>query len=368
MARPRRTQLPQSIQAAISAGNGLVSADGPHARQQLHVLHREGLLLKLAHGQYTAPGFWAELGEWDQYALASHAYQLSCGSGTYLAGWSAATLNGLPLLGRPPQLPEAVHPKPKPRGAQRGRFGRTRRERVPDRHLRDYNGIPATGAGYTTSTIALTASLPIALAVGDNALRRGANVRTTLPDFKGRTGVARARFVGDYATPLAESPLESLGRFAAYAGGLPLPIPNAWVGDGRPLFRVDGLWPWHWAGFEADGAVKYNSRADAALIVANQQEREWVLRRLGLDLCRYGWARAFNNIDELTKRFARLLADNPVRDEPIRWWKHDPVLGPVEPEAADWPSADPSGIILPPRWWVDHRYHESTYGGQRKPA
>ncbi|WP_148262478.1 hypothetical protein [Hoyosella subflava] len=311
--------------------------------------------MKLAHGQYTDPVFWAGLSNWDQYALASRAYVRSCGEDTYLRGWSAATQNGLPLLGQPPQLPEAARTGPKSEGNQRNQYGRTRRECIPGQHLRDYGGIPATGVGYTASTIALASSLPIALAIGDRALRRGANLKNAVRDMRGRSGIARARWVAEHATPSAESPLESVGRFAAYAGYLPLPIPNAWVGNGKPMFRLDGLWPWHWAGFEADGAVKYNNRPDAADVIANQQEREWVLRRLTLDLCRFGWKIAFGRLDELTLRFAQMLDANPVRDEPIRWWKHDPVLGPVDPEPSDWPSKHPSGIILPPRWWVDKR-------------
>ncbi|GGC58128.1 hypothetical protein IEU95_07070 [Hoyosella rhizosphaerae] len=355
MARPRRTHLPDSLQAAIAAGEGLISADKPTSRQYLHSLGRKGLLTKLAHGQYTGTELWGGLSGWEQFALASRAYQRSCGDHTYLAGWSAATLNGLPQLGRPPQLPDAVHSNPKPVGAQRNQHGRTRREFVPPQHLREYNGVPATGVGYTASTIALSASLPIALAVGDHALRRGANLMNATRDMKGRSGITRTRWVANHATGLAESPLESLGRFAAYAGDLPLPIPNAWVGDGKPMFRLDGLWPWHWAGFEADGAVKYNNRADASKIVFDQNEREWLLRRLSLDLCRFGWQLAYPRLDELILRFAQLLAANPVRHEPIRWWKHDPLLGPVEPEPDDWPSKYPSGIVLPPRWWVDTR-------------
>ncbi|MBB3036365.1 hypothetical protein [Hoyosella altamirensis] len=355
MARLRRTQLPHAIQTALAAGQGVISADRPKARQYLHSLCQRGLLQQLAHGQYTDPELWEGLNDWERFALVSRAYLRSCGDDAYLSGWSAATLNGLPLLGRPPRLPEAVRPGQKSEGTQNGQHGRTRREHVPGQHLRDYDGIPATGVGYTAGTIALTASLPIALAVGDRALRRGANLKNAARDLKGRRGIARARWVVQHATPLAESPLESVGRFAAYAGDLPLPIPNAWVGDGKPEYRLDGLWPWHWAGFEADGAVKYNNRPDAADVIARQQEREWVLRRLTLDLCRFGWKIAFGRLDELTLRFAQMLDANRIRDEPIRWWKHDPVLGPVDPEPSDWPSKHPSGIILPPGWRVDAR-------------
>ena len=192
-------------------------------------------------------------------------------------------------------------------------------------------------------------------AIVDRAAALGADLQGCLPQVAGRTGVGRARWVAGHADPQAESPLESLGRFAAIEAGLPAPVSNAWVGDGRPRYRVDGLWPHHWAVFEADGAVKYDNRPDASSIVSRQREREWELRRLGLRLCRYDWHLAWGNPSELAQRFRHLLADHPPRGTPVRWWRHDPVRGPVDPGPADWP--DPLGnyVTMPPLWWKDRR-------------
>jgi hypothetical protein len=55
----------------------------------------------------------------------------------------------------------------------------------------------------------------------------------------------------------------------------------------------------------------------------------------------------------LAERFSALLRDNPARAEPIRWWKHVPGVGPVEPEPADWPSPHPVSVVLPAGWDVD---------------
>jgi hypothetical protein len=164
-------------------------------------------------------------------------------------------------------------------------------------------------------------------------------------------GMSRARWVVDHADPCAESALETLGRFACLEALLPMPVSNAWVGDDRPVYRVDGLWPWHWAAHEADGAVKYDDRPDASRIVAAQNEREWYLRRLGLDVVRYGWTLATSRRGELGARFAALLRDNPARDVPIRWWKDVPGSGPVVPRADDWPEPGPPRGGLP-SWWV----------------
>ena len=164
-------------------------------------------------------------------------------------------------------------------------------------------------------------------------------------------GLERARWVVDHADHCAESVLETLGRFSCIEAGLPMPVSNAWVGHDQPAYRVDGLWPWHWAASEADGAIKYNDRPDASRIVAAQNDREWYLRRLGLDVARYDWALATAGRGELAARFEALLRDNPVRDVPIRWWQDVPGVGPVEPAPADWPSPSPPRAPVP-RWWI----------------
>jgi hypothetical protein len=160
-------------------------------------------------------------------------------------------------------------------------------------------------------------------------------------------GVIQAKWVVNQSDPGAETPLETLGRFTCIEFGLPKPVSNAWVGRDGPIFRVDGLWPWHWAASEADGAIKYNDRPDAAEIVMAQTEREWYLRRLGLDIARCNWQLAMRRRHELATRFAALLRDNPPRPEPIRWWKDVPGVGPVEPGPKDWPSPLPTDGVLP---------------------
>ena len=58
--------------------------------------------------------------------------------------------------------------------------------------------------------------------------------------------------------------------------------------------------------------MKYDDRPDASRIVAAQNEREWYLRRLGLDVVCYGWTLATSRRGELGARFAALLRDNPA--------------------------------------------------------
>ncbi|PSL04684.1 hypothetical protein CLV30_105150 [Haloactinopolyspora alba] len=203
---------------------------------------------------------------------------------------------------------------------------------------------------WAVAEVARTGPIPHALVVADAAASTGADLHEGAAHMSGWVGVHRARWVAAHADPLAESPIETLGRFTCIEFDLPMPVSNAWVGAERPEFRVDGLWPHHGVASEADGAIKYDNRPDASQIVARQSEREWRLRRLGLDLARYDWDLASRDRAELARRFTALLRDNPPRHEPIRWWKHDPDTGPVEPQPHDWPSPRPASIVLPAGW------------------
>src|SRR5215203_178566 len=127
-----------------------------------------------------------------------------------------------------------------------------------------------------------------------------------------------AALTWDFPTVGAPPDVPVVVRPKAQSRG-PMPVCNAWVGSSGPVYRVDGLWPFHRSAYEADGALKYDNRPDASSIVAAQSEREFYLRRLGLDVARYGWDLGFRRRATLALHFSALLRDNPVRAEPIQW-------------------------------------------------
>jgi hypothetical protein len=148
--------------------------------------------------------------------------------------------------------------------------------------------VPIMSPAWTAADLARDLPVAEGLVVVDAAAYNGEPVLQMAPHFAGWDGAPRMRWVLHHAAGSAETPIESLGRFACIEGNLPIPIANAWVGRHGPERRVDGLWPWHWAASEGDGAQKYDNRPDASRIVSKQNEREWELRRLGLDFARYG--------------------------------------------------------------------------------
>lgn len=254
------------------------------------------------------------------------------------------------MIGRPPTAPQAVRPTHLGHHRPSTPFGNVLIADVPEYHLTQLNGVGVVSPGWAVADLARKRPIPDALVAADAAARLGVDLKSPVDHMRGWVGVERARWVAEHAHPLAETPIETLGRFTVIELGMPMPVLNAWVGDGRPEFRLDGLWPFHWAGYEADGGLKYDNRPDASRIVKKQVEREWRLRRMGLDLARFDWRLAFSRRKELGDRFSRLLADNPVRAEPIRWWKDVPGRGPVEPAPEDWPSPAPTSIVLPAGW------------------
>jgi hypothetical protein len=353
----RATELPLAIADLLQRGGGLVTSAAARAAgvdpRRLQRLARAGRLTPLARGCYAATARVEGLNAWGLFRERARAFALTCGSDAFLVGCGAVANWRLWTLGRPPDLPTVVRPKAPGRGPSSTCWGRIHVAELAAVHQVRLGGWGLMSKAWTAVDLARTAPLPHALVVADSAARSGADLAAVMPCFQRWNGVARARFVVRHAEPNSESPLETLGRFTCMEFNLPMPVANAWVGADGPERRLDGLWPFHRAAYEADGAVKYNNRADAAQIVRAQNDREFRLRRLGLDFVRFGAVDVYPDRRPLADRFRALLFDNPPQAEPVRWWKNGPGGQPVEPAPEDWPSPFPQGLVLPAGWAED---------------
>lgn len=317
---------------------------------RLRRLATAGLLIRLVPGCYTSAALLAAASSWAEYGMRSRAFALYSGCSSFLTGWSSAVIWRLPAVGPVPERVTAIRPSDTSQKVQRGVYGDIRVVAAPLYQARRVQGIGLMRPGWAVADIARHGPILPALVAADAATAAGEDLLAAVRAMAGWPGVGRARWVAEHADPRAESPLETLGRFACLQFDLPLPVSNAWVGADEPEYRVDGLWPYHRAAFEADGALKYDNRPDASRIVARQGEREWRLRRLGIDIVRFGWDVAWRSRDELAARFTALLRDNARHQKPVRWWKHVPGVGAVEPEPGDWPSPGRPGTVLPAGW------------------
>lgn len=349
-----RTDLPADIAELIRRFGGVVHARTARRAgisggrlQQLAAEHR---LSRLAVGIYAPASDVADLDDWARFGLRARAYAVAHGPGAYLAGWAATYAWKLPTLGAPPASPTVVRLKAPGRSSTQSGSGRILVADVPPMHRGSLAGVPILGQDWAVADLARTAPLPHSLVVADRAVRHGADLDDALAHMKRWENIGRARWVAEHADPASESPLETLGRFAFIEYNLPMPVSNAWVGRDGPEKRLDGLLPWHWIALEGDGAVKYDNRDDATRIVRSQHDREFYLRRIGLEVARYGWPDVFPSRRPWADRVRAVLAERAPRSAPVRWWKDVPGDRPVEPRPEDWPAPHPLGIVLPVGW------------------
>ncbi|TDD71551.1 hypothetical protein E1262_05195 [Jiangella aurantiaca] len=319
--------LPHDVGRLLRSGHGVFSVTEAQARgitrSRLARLERSALLVRLAKGVYADAAEYAAADEWTAFTQRSRAFTLACGPWAAAAGWSAAAVLGLPVIGTPPAQPLAVVPVGA-RMASDNVAGRLRAVALAPHHRTYANGCRVTSAPRTIVDVARTSSRAEALVAADAALAAGATVAElrAVVEFQACwRGIRTATWVVDHADGFAESPLETLGRLAFIEYGLPVPVSNAWIDTGQGRYRVDHLLPDRWLVFEGDGALKYDNRLDAGRVVADQREREWQLRELGLEVVRYGWDLARYDHRRLAARFARAIERCPVRPEPVPWWR-----------------------------------------------
>jgi hypothetical protein len=151
--------------------------------------------------------------------------------------------------------------------------------------------MPVTSVARTVIDLARASSFPAGVVVADSALRikktAKAELQSVIAACPRWPGLHVARQVAAFCDPGSESVLESIGRVALHAQGLPpLTELQVWVGDETEVIgRADFLWRAQRTIAEADGAVKYAdpSRAKAQL------ERDARLRAAGFEVVHFTW-------------------------------------------------------------------------------
>jgi hypothetical protein len=287
----------------------------------------EGELERLAKSAFAAAATMHSATAWERFRLRSIAFVAGAQEGTFLTGAAAAAILGLPVLCEPPELPVAIRHGSPHRGHRLTPYGTVRHGPLTMRDRTSINGVPVVGPAYTTIDIARHFGARVGLAVADKVLHLGtsreelAAVTTGMDRYP---GINEARWVVENADGRAESPLESLGRLAFLGARLPAPLSNVWIPAGRQWFRVDHLVPDTGVILEADGALKYDNRPDAARLIAEDRDRERLLRDLGFCIVRYTWAVAAHRPGVIVHRAAeaaRLRGPLPV---PTCWTLESP--------------------------------------------
>lgn len=316
-----RTPLPFLLPVVPTAERDLVALG--ISRRRLAAAAQAGRLLRVRRGVYLDPSRWPEA-ELGRHLLRAHAEQANLPAAV-VSHRSAAGLWGLPLA----QASWADEPVwitlPAGAGFRSGR----RPELV--QHVADLppHQVTVAPAGFRVTSVARTAAdlsagsdLATSLMVLDSALRllcadlvsnpRRSDfgnqrlveaARGPIREAMQRRGMRSAQATLVHASPLRESPIESLTYAQLMLAGLPLPTCQHPIPTPFGIFYPDFYWERQRLIGEADGRVKYG---DADAIIA-EKEREQVLRDLGFQIVRWTGREIAGQPQLVVGRIARAL-------------------------------------------------------------
>lgn len=321
------TGPPARVNGAVGAGHPVVMADtdliaamqgialvsearrrGVDDRQFRRAVRR-GTAVRLHRGAYLSAESWERMDRDQRYRHRVVAAALASRSRPILCHESAAVLWGMPTLGNWPDL---VHVLTTLGAGTRTENGFRRHAAVlPVSDVVESDGVQLTGLGRTLLDIARDSPFAAAVAALDWALRppRQSDLKPWIARDEFAAYVARADFVRNrvrvnrvisFASPLAESPGETLSRVQIDQLGFPRPELQVEFRDRKGLIgRADFYWPDYNLIGEYDGRIKYTrsqyrkGRSIEEIVLA-EKHREDRLRATGLRVTRWDSATAAN--------------------------------------------------------------------------
>lgn len=251
------------LEALLDAQNGVATSGQIltlQSRREFNDDLRTGALQRIWQGIYSrgAPDDWTRL----------RGLDLSAGAVVPICLGTAAALYDFDT-----ENPKDLHVLNPPHHQLRNADGLVvhRRDGAP---MAEVRGRPATTAAWTAIEVARSLRRPRSLATLDAALRSGTcdrlELARALTKQAGRRGVVVVRELLPLADPRAESPMESEARLVIIDGGLPAPVLQYELIDGRgQLRRLDFAWPDYRVAAEYDG-MDWHSGADAMLANRNR--------------------------------------------------------------------------------------------------
>lgn len=231
-------------------------------------------------------------GEREQRALATmRAVAAQLRTDFWFSRESAALVWGLPLI----TVPRRVHLI---QGHRPGRETDPMLARhvgaLSETERAERAGLPVTSLERTAVDCGCLLPGAEALAVVDAALRGGAEQDALVAGLReraGARGVVQGRRVVAAASPGAESPGESLTRWALLEHGVPTPLVQCPVATRLGTYRADLGWPELKVALEFDGAVKYSGRyGDGTDALLAEKRRQDAMEEAGWIVARVTWS------------------------------------------------------------------------------
>lgn len=229
---------------------------------------------------------------------------------TVISHESAAAVLGLPTLRRPSRPSATMR-----YGNGGGQTGaNVHAAALAAEETEQWFGVFVTRPARTVVDVARGTGLRAGLVIADAALNEALTSELELDRAVRRAarwpGIRRARRAVEMASPLAESPLESLTRLVIAEAGLPAPELQVWIDTGARSYRVDGLWRDRGVVLEADGMLKYRTPAD----LVEEKRRQEDLERAGYRVVRVTWDDIWQHPEHTVTRIrtALRLGGHPV--------------------------------------------------------
>lgn len=261
---------------------------GGRSPTQIRTLVSAGRLVAIGRGVYVTRALASEFAgvpSGKHILTAAGAIWLG-GPGCVLSHQSAALVHEIDLVGG-----ELARVTMYSRTGRRGvRHGVHRHlASLPESHVTRKFGLPVTTPARTVVDLARTGTFAEGVVAADSALYRGLvaplELRIVASECPSRGSVQAVRVV-EFASGLAESPLESLARVAFDDQGLPPPeLQVSIVGDKGFIGRVDFYWKQYRKIAEVDGALKYADPDRAR----KQLWRDKALRQAGYEVVHFDW-------------------------------------------------------------------------------
>ena len=272
--------------------------------RQLRKLHDRGALIRVATGVFAPIAEWKGLSVDAQYRVRVRAASLISGPESQFSHDSAAAMWRLPSIG---PWSADVHELTERAFGGTSRAGIRRHALGLDPNPAVVDDVTITSLSRTLVDISCAGPFVRAVAMVDCGLRddddgRGASTKLQLLNMmdalEPHRGLARARKVVDFASPLSGSPGESFSRVQFLALGYPDPRQQVefWDEEGFIGF-VDFFWPELGLICEFDGRSKYGKQRqyqrDMTLdqILMREKLREDRLRRVSRSFVRLDWAK-----------------------------------------------------------------------------
>lgn len=267
-------------------------------RNARHRLVRAGRLVRIAPAVYVDAAHWAHLDDRGRAVVRTRGVALARPKPLLVSHLTAALLHGLPIVGGLPDRVDSL--RADVNGGRSESVIRAHRSAVIPEAV-DLMGLRVTSLRRTLIDVALTRPLVVSVPMVDHALKSAACTREELFDELGsrrRHGSSRrASAALDLATPLSESPLESILQVRLFESGWARPRQQAklpLLGGGNAY--VDCLWDDQRLVVEADGRYKYGPVAEllTGAELWKEKQREDDLREQGFGFRRPTWDRVWN--------------------------------------------------------------------------